>query len=283
VKIIPIESEEDFKKLVDSWTPPADWDKPEISFRGEINASWKLQSLLERKAKDKFGDSFLQYIADFEVTIIDQFIERCVRLELRDIYPGNKLPESSETWQWLSLLQHYKHPTRLIDFTDDLWIALSFALENPDPQIPFAIYALPLNGDDDSGNKLPRDANDKVYRVALDQNKINTNELLALVLKFAGCVGIKQFLPYQATTLANEWRNPKKNYGWDTPAISNPRKERQRGRFLYQLWLDGQIEQIAELTKYEIAAKLRPAAMEILHSKGHKYTKDYLFPTFEQS
>src|SRR5690606_16982619 len=115
--------------------------------------------------------------------IIDQFIARCSKFELGDIYPSGKLPESCETWQWLSLLQHYGHPTRLIDFTDDLWVAMFFALNPPDPQSPFAIYALHF----DSGNKLPKDENGKVYRVALDGNKPNTNELLALVLKDAGC------------------------------------------------------------------------------------------------
>lgn len=277
-------------KLVDRWSPPTDWDKPAVSFRGHRNASWKLESTLERAARREFGNTSLQRLAVFEVAIIDQFIEHCNRFELGDIYPGGTLPPSSETWQWLSLLQHYGHSTRLIDFTDDLWTAIFFALSHPDPKIPFALYELSLNEDDDYGNKLPKDANGEVYRVALHHNKPNTNELLALVLKDAGCVGITPFEPYKATTLPNKWRSPiVQNYGWDTPAKPNlpgklnTRLARQRGRFLYQLWPDGQLEQIQDLTKYEIAANLRPVVLKMLQGKGHKYAKDYLFPTFEST
>lgn len=276
-----IETETDLRKLVDNWHPPVPGSTPEITFRGQRNASWKLESTLERAAREKLGESFRQYMAGFEAAIIDQFIERCVRFELGHIYyPDKKLPHVSDTYEWLSLLQHYGHPTRLMDFTDDLWIAFYFALAGSEPNIPFSIFSLQMTpGDRYNSNKLPKSASGKPYEI-LWKNKleVNVSELLGLVINFShfqSCCG--------TTKLAPEWTNPKQNYGWDKPAISNVRIERQSGRFLYQLWPDNRIDQISELTKYTIAAQLRPTAMKMLEAKGCKYAKDYLFPTFEQS
>jgi FRG domain len=275
MNLISIETEEEFAQFVNE--PPLN-----VTYRGQRNASWKLESTLERAAKEKFGDAFRQFLHHFEISIIDQFVERCTRLKLGDIYcpknPNNTkngLPDYSDTYQWLSLLQHYGYPTRLIDFTDDLWVALFFALEHLEPNVPFAIYTLPIL----VSNKLPKDSNGNPYQF-VDKGKIvfNVNELLGLIINFSHF-----YSPYGARSLTPDWNNPKQNYGWDEPAIKNTRIERQDGKFLYQLWLDDQIEKISELTKYTIAAKFRNAAIRMLQDKGIKYTREYLFPAFDQS
>jgi hypothetical protein len=61
------------------------------------------------------------------------------------------------------------------------------------------------------------------------------------------------------------------------------RIKRQKGRFLYQLLLDGQLEQIPLLTKYTVSAHLRGAARSMLDRLGIKYSAEYLFPTFEEA
>jgi hypothetical protein len=280
MNLIPIKTEEEFAQFVSK--PP-----PNSTFRGQRNTSWKLESTIERAARNKFGDSFRQYLPDFEAAIIDQFIDRSIQLELGDIYcpknpnnPPNGLPDYSDTHQWLSLLQHYGHPTRLIDFTDDLWIALYFTLAVSEPHVPFAIYSLEMTlGDHCSSNKSPKDANGKPYEVThKGKPEVNVNELLGLMINFSHFRS-----RYGATSLASEWRTPKQNYGWDTPAIQNTRIKRQHGRFLYQLSLDDNIEQIPELTKYTISARLRNVAMKMLQDKGFKYSREFLFPTFEQA
>src|ERR1035438_6937225 len=137
----------------------------ERTFRGQSNASWKLESTLERAAKNNYGETFRQYLSEFEACAIDQFIDRCKRLELDDLYRPNTLPDGSDTFQWLSLMQHHGRPTRLIAFTDDVCVALYFALRGANPSIPFAIYELQMLPGDDAGNKLPKDSNGQVYRV----------------------------------------------------------------------------------------------------------------------
>jgi hypothetical protein len=44
------------------------------------------------------------------------------------------LPEKNNFLEWLSIMQHYGSPTRLLDFTRSLFIALFFAVENASDQ-----------------------------------------------------------------------------------------------------------------------------------------------------
>jgi hypothetical protein len=263
------------------------------AFRGQSDATWKLESRVERDARKKFGESFLQQLPDFEASLIDQFIDRCTRLELGDIYGHNKLPHNSNTFEWLSLMQHYGHPTRLIDFTDDVRVALFFALfDEPvrchgcgvsiaaalsDTSIDFAIFGLQMLPGNEAGNKLPKNSGGEIYRASGNGELPNVNELLGLAIKFRHFQS-----PYGTKSLGPEWEEPRQNYGWDAPKIQNVRIKRQKGRFLYQLRLDGKLENIPHLTKYTVSASLRNVAKSMFESFGHKYSKEFLYPKFEQ-
>lgn len=265
---IPIESETALSQLL----------RQDTTFRGQSDVAWKLESWVERAARDKFGESFREHLRDFEASLIDRFIDRCIRLELDEIYSPNKLPDKSDTFQWLSLMQHYGRPTRLIDFTDDVWVALHFALSGADSSVAFAIYGLQMLPGDEVGNKLPKDSNGRIYRVCAAGDPTNTNELLGLAINFRhfqSAFGAKQ--------LGKEWSSPKQNFGWDASAIQNVRIKRQKGRFLYQLLPDGQLEQIPHLAKYTVPARLRGTARSMLDRLGTKYSAEYLFPRFEES
>jgi hypothetical protein len=250
--------------------PPAD-----CAFRGERDAAWKLESTLERAAKAAYGNGFREHLSEFEKIQIDRFVRRCNDLKLGDIYAGGKLPDIRDTFEWLSLMQHYGHPTRLIDFTNDIAVALHFALRGP-PTLPFAVYALQMirADDDDAGNKLPKDDKNRPYRIL---GAVNINELVG---RRIACEQLQPAIV--GNQLGDEWKSPKQNYGWDKPFIQHPRIDRQAGRFLYQLNIDGDVEAIPALTKYIIPGEHRQFATDWLRSNWPQCTKEYLFPGFDQ-
>lgn len=105
--------------------------KNNFAFRGQANSSWKLTSSIERLVK-KSAQS-----RKFEDFFLNQFKKK-FPLYSKDLdLPTNKL-------SWLSLMQHYGAPTRLIDFTTSPFVALYFAIENLEPVIGdnLSIYAI---------------------------------------------------------------------------------------------------------------------------------------------
>ena len=103
-------------------------------YRGHADASWKLESSLERV----IGNSWSSENAEkFESFSLDQFCPKFHLYDFENVAPTSKLA-------WLSLMQHYGVPTRLIDFTESPYVALYFALEayNPQSKRDLAIFAL---------------------------------------------------------------------------------------------------------------------------------------------
>lgn len=102
-----------------------------FAFRGQSDANWGLQSTLERfvpKQEDR---------RIFENRSLETFKSK-FRLYSRDL----DIPEGRLSW--LSLMQHYGVPTRLLDFTTSPYVALYFAIENLTPvdDGSIAIYAI---------------------------------------------------------------------------------------------------------------------------------------------
>lgn len=89
-------------------------------FRGQEQADWSLEPSLERrnpKESIRFAEGRLLY--DF-------------KRHSRSIY-GN-LPEFEDIPSWLSLMRHRAVPTRLLDWTNSVYIALFFACANLTPE-----------------------------------------------------------------------------------------------------------------------------------------------------
>lgn len=103
-------------------------------FRGHADATWPLTSSLERF----LGTTWTPERArQFEEHSLDLFKSKY------HIYCGSEhVPQSKLAW--LSVMQHYGVPTRLIDFTESPYVALYFALESYDPRSEkdLAVYAL---------------------------------------------------------------------------------------------------------------------------------------------
>lgn len=92
-----------------------------FAFRGQSDANWRLQSTLERS----LGSLNTEKVRLFEEYSLDNFKSKY------HIYSGSEHTPKSKL-SWLSIMQHYGVPTRLIDFTTSPYIALYFALETYD-------------------------------------------------------------------------------------------------------------------------------------------------------
>jgi hypothetical protein len=103
-------------------------------YRGHSDAAWRLESSLERVVGAKWSaDSAMK----FEEYSLDIFKSKFHLYDKENTEPKSKLA-------WLSIMQHYGVPTRLLDFTSSPYVALYFALETyaPQSQRDFAVFAI---------------------------------------------------------------------------------------------------------------------------------------------
>lgn len=87
-------------------------------FRGQADAGWRLESKVERVSAslDLVGPNDLERLA----------VERFQREAQQYVH---HVPDLANRADWLAFLQHYGGPTRLLDFTKSIYIALFFAIE----------------------------------------------------------------------------------------------------------------------------------------------------------
>ena len=103
-------------------------------YRGHSDSNWQLDSTLERVLGSKWS---AENARKFEDRSLSTFISKY------HIYNGVEHTPTSKLC-WLSVMQHYGTPTRLIDFSESPYIALYFALETYSPlnNADFSIFAL---------------------------------------------------------------------------------------------------------------------------------------------
>ena len=104
-------------------------------FRGHSVAEWKLIPSLERIISTEKWDA--GYVTKLEDYSLSQFKSRFHLYDRENKSPVSKL-------EWLSIMQHYGTPTRLLDFSTSPFMALYFAIENNALAYPSdcAIYAI---------------------------------------------------------------------------------------------------------------------------------------------
>src|SRR5690606_36924298 len=89
-----------------------------LLFRGQKDATWDLLLGLARP------NCVRPDIEQYEKNIIKEFKRRAIPFLPKSF-------NSNSDWEWLALAQHYKLPTRLLDWTENPLVALFFAFEQP--------------------------------------------------------------------------------------------------------------------------------------------------------
>ncbi len=106
-----------------------------FDFRGQGNILWQIQSNLERSLKD------FDLFAQTENNIISRFKQRSANYL-------DRLPSAYDYFDWLTYIQHYGGPTRLVDFSSSIYIASFFAFNEyrkGDKPVIWAINGKKLN------------------------------------------------------------------------------------------------------------------------------------------
>jgi hypothetical protein len=168
-------------------------------YRGHSDKSWQLQSTLERVLGSKFANDSERY----ENYALNSFKSKFHLYDKSNERPETKL-------EWLSIMQHYGVPTRMLDFTTSPYVALHFALENAskDADKFFAIYAINY-----------REIQEMSLAYIKERNKTIAIEYNDLFYKQDKLFGIIDKQSYEILWVVD-------------PKISNLRLDRQSGCFL---------------------------------------------------
>lgn len=203
---------------------------PGYIFRGELDFESPLQCSLERRLRSELntGEVFAtRQLQEREANLFTDFAQGDggrVAATI-DHQTGQKISQPlSDVFWWLSLMQHYGHPTRLIDFTRDIRLALFFAIEQlsswrgkGEDERDLMIYCFPCKdmtrSDDGSSNKTP---------IAPSENGIDMNRAIG------GLMDLAWMRKHSVTE-----KRANQLFGWDRPSYPNPRLSYQRGMFVY--------------------------------------------------
>src|ERR1700722_477712 len=119
--------------LAESWDDFLEWSSRLRSwgFRGQREASWTLQSSLERDAAHggirisySYGNASGCRYPNRQV-IGEKMLSGFRRLAPFHL---QRLPADNDLASWLALMQHYGGPTRLLDWTECPFVGMYFAL-----------------------------------------------------------------------------------------------------------------------------------------------------------
>ena len=91
-------------------------------FRGQGDSEWNLSTSLERSI-----GKFYPYNTDTSLYFTE---EKYLLKAFKWKYPlySTSLPDKDDLIEWLTIMQHYGAPTRLVDITRSLFVAVYFAL-----------------------------------------------------------------------------------------------------------------------------------------------------------
>ncbi|MFI5337051.1 MAG: FRG domain-containing protein [Opitutales bacterium] len=213
---------------------------PGYIFRGEIAYPCPLQCGIEhawRSNKETSNTISGTELKDKEKGLLEQFLigDGPLLARLVDRQAGTK--SWDDVWWWLSLMQHYKRNTRLIDFSRDIRMALYFAVEqheahfkNKNECLDPVIYCFPCRD-----LKHPHDKRSNKCPILPMPEAAGVDMNLAI-----GCmIDLKSMERHKLSWVSKNgspilWtRNQGQTWGWDRPHDQNPRIDVQKGMFVY--------------------------------------------------
>ena len=191
-------------------------------FRGQGNAEWPLSTSLSRMVKN--------HHPYYEDKVIPATYEQRMMEEFQWKYPSYEkghIPEKDEAIEWLSLMQHYGSPTRMLDFSYSMYIALFMAIDSSFSE-KSAIWAI-------NKHVLSEKVFDK-YR-----SEYNTN--------VAATADLESYTYNEATNAINSrfvvYKDKPEFYLYATrPHLSNERINRQQGLFVIPSSIEVDFEEI---------------------------------------
>jgi hypothetical protein len=157
-------------------------------YRGEHRCHERLLSSIQVHLEKKVGKGNWEgreIIQEYERNLVNGFLDTIEPFqELKNQYQWfcAPYPKTNSFW-YLSVMQHFHCPTRLCDFTSHFWTAVFFASFKPKCGGDRYLYRLKCNDNDRSGNKLPKDSGGKAWSEANQDEKFDMNQFLGYKIK----------------------------------------------------------------------------------------------------
>ena len=118
-----------------------------ILFRGQQSASWKLETTLERKTKEKFSVLHYLNLASKSVNELESYMGTKWNIPDFPMLAGEIEKKQSEyspylpCYDYLVYLRHHGYPSPLLDWTESPYIAAYFAMCETPLEERVAVYA----------------------------------------------------------------------------------------------------------------------------------------------
>jgi hypothetical protein len=211
-------------------------------FRGELDFPSSLQPSLERNWFESEGRSSctIAELLSYEKKLSEEFVKTPSGIIDRAKEHGHLMEKRSdqEVFWWLSLMQHYRQGTRLLDFTRDICFALFFALEAFCRKVNaeyrekgLLIYCFPCKD-----LRFPCD--DEINKSPFRHKFRNTPGLIDMNLAIGCQIGFEWMTRHEPTFKAR-YSLPEQAFGWDRAYHPNPRLSFQKGMLVYPYKTEG--------------------------------------------